>query len=105
MSDIINNPVLVTAIQDLARGIKSEADLSSLTRELLKITVEARLMPKWKLTWATPSIRLRGIIPVTVGMAMAANHLKAITVYLRLKRPETATAPLILNLCVKIKLD
>jgi putative transposase len=38
MSDIINDPVLVSAIQDLARGIKSEADLSSLTRELLKIT-------------------------------------------------------------------
>ena len=43
MSDIINNPVLVSAMQDLARGIKSEADLSSLTRELLKITVEASL--------------------------------------------------------------
>ena len=43
MSDIIKDPVLVTAIQDLARGIKSEADFSSLTRELLKITVEASL--------------------------------------------------------------
>ncbi|WP_422614850.1 transposase [Methylobacter svalbardensis] len=43
MSNIINDPVLVSAIQDLARGIKSEADLSSLTRELLKITVEASL--------------------------------------------------------------
>ncbi|MDD5579217.1 MAG: transposase [Methylobacter sp.] len=43
MSTIINDPVLVSAIQDLARGIKSEADLSSLTRELLKITVEASL--------------------------------------------------------------
>ena len=43
MSNIINDPALVTAIQDLARGIKSEADLSSLTRELLKITVEASL--------------------------------------------------------------
>ncbi len=35
MNNIINDPVLVSAIQDLARGIKSEADLSSLTRELL----------------------------------------------------------------------
>ena len=43
MSNIINDPVLVSAIQDLARGIKSEAELSSLTRELLKITVEASL--------------------------------------------------------------
>jgi hypothetical protein len=34
MSNIINDPVLVTAIQDLVRGIKSEADLSSLTKEL-----------------------------------------------------------------------
>jgi alpha-glucosidase (family GH31 glycosyl hydrolase) len=50
MSNIINDPVLVTAIQDLARGIKSEADLSSLTRELLKITGKPRLMPKWRLT-------------------------------------------------------
>ena len=43
MSNIINDPALVSAIQDLARGIKSEAELSSLTRELLKITVEASL--------------------------------------------------------------
>ena len=43
MSNIINDPVLVTAIQDLVRGIKSEAELSSLTRERLKITVEASL--------------------------------------------------------------
>jgi putative transposase len=43
MSNIINDPVLISSIQDLARGIKSEADLSSLTRELLKITVEASL--------------------------------------------------------------
>ena len=104
MSNIINDPVLVTAIQDLARGIKSEAGLSSLTRELLKITVEASLNAEiWRLTWATPSIRLRAIIPATAGMAMAANHLRAITACLRLKRPETATAPLSLNLCVKIK--
>jgi len=50
MSNIINDPVLVSAIQDLARGIKSESDLSSLTRELLKITVEASLNAKWRLT-------------------------------------------------------
>ncbi len=43
MSNIINDPVLISSIQDLARGIKPEADLSSLTRELLKITVEASL--------------------------------------------------------------
>jgi hypothetical protein len=34
MSNIINDPALVSTIPDLARGIKSEADLSSLTREL-----------------------------------------------------------------------
>ena len=74
MSNIINDPVLVTAIQDLARGIKSEADLSSLTRELLKITVEASLNAEMEAPWATPSIRLPGIIPATAGMAIAANH-------------------------------
>jgi hypothetical protein len=36
MSYIIIRSTIVSAIQDLARGIKSEADLSSLTRELLK---------------------------------------------------------------------
>jgi transposase-like protein len=40
MRDIIKDPVLVSAIQDLAWGLKSEADLSSLTREL---TIEASL--------------------------------------------------------------
>jgi len=59
MSNIINDPVLVSAIQDLARGIKSEADLSSLTRELLKITVEASLNAKWKLTWAIQAFAFR----------------------------------------------
>lgn len=32
MSNIINDPVLISSIQDLARGIKSEADLSSLNQ-------------------------------------------------------------------------
>jgi hypothetical protein len=57
MSNIINDPVLVSAIQDLARGINSEADLSSLTRELLKITVEAWLNTEMVLTWVNQSIR------------------------------------------------
>jgi hypothetical protein len=43
MCNIINDLVLVSAIQDLARGIKSEADLSTSTWERLKITVEASL--------------------------------------------------------------
>ena len=38
MSNIINDPVLVSAIQDLVGGIKSEIYLSNLTIELLKIT-------------------------------------------------------------------
>jgi hypothetical protein len=57
MSNIINDPVLVSAIQDLARGINSEADLSSLTRELLKIAVEAWLNAEMVLTWVNQSIR------------------------------------------------
>ncbi|MDD5275293.1 MAG: hypothetical protein PHR16_04345 [Methylovulum sp.] len=43
MSDIIKGSVLVSAIQGLARGIKPEAGPFPLTRELLKITVEAPL--------------------------------------------------------------
>ena len=43
MSNIINDPVLISAIQDLVRGIKSEADLSLLIKDLLKITIETLL--------------------------------------------------------------
>jgi hypothetical protein len=49
MSDIIKDPILVSAIQDLARGIKSEADLSSLTRELLRIAQEG-IKPQCRFT-------------------------------------------------------
>jgi len=85
MSNIINDSTLVSAIQDLARGIKSETDLSSLIRELLKITVEASLNTEMEVRLANPSIRLWGIIPTTVGIAMVLNHLKSITACLRLK--------------------
>jgi putative transposase len=43
MSDIIKDPTMIAALQDLARGIKSERDLAALTQDLLKITVEASL--------------------------------------------------------------
>lgn len=43
MSDIIKNPTIIAALQDLARGVKSERDLAALTQDLLKITVEASL--------------------------------------------------------------
>lgn len=43
MSDIIKDPIMIAALQDLARGIKSERDLAALTQDLLKITVEASL--------------------------------------------------------------
>jgi len=85
----------------LARGIKSEADLSSLTRELLKITVEASLNAEMEAHLGYPSIRLQGKIPATVGMAMVKNHLKATTAYWKLKHRETATVLLIRNLYVK----
>ena len=101
MSDIIKDPILVSAIQDLARGIKSEADLSSLTRELLKITVEASLNAEMEDHY--PKHSSSGIILATAGMAMVLNHLKAITACLRSKRHETATALLSPSLCVKIK--
>jgi transposase-like protein len=43
MSDLINDPKLISAMQELGRGLKSPSDLAKLSRELLKITVEASL--------------------------------------------------------------
>jgi len=43
MSDIIKDPAIISALQELGRGVKSEKELSALTQDLLKITVEASL--------------------------------------------------------------
>ena len=43
MSDLIKDPQLISAMQELGRGLKSPSDLAQLSRELLKITVEASL--------------------------------------------------------------
>ena len=43
MSNIIKEPTIISALQDLARGVKSERDLAALAQDLLKITVEASL--------------------------------------------------------------
>jgi transposase-like protein len=43
MSNLINDPKLISAMQELGRGMKSPSDLAQLSRELLKITVEASL--------------------------------------------------------------
>jgi putative transposase len=43
MSDLIKDPKLISAMQELGRGLKSPSDLAKLSRELLKITVEASL--------------------------------------------------------------
>ncbi len=43
MIDLIKDPQLISAMQDLARCLKSPSDLAKLSRELLKITVEASL--------------------------------------------------------------
>jgi putative transposase len=43
MSDLINDPNLISAMQALGRGLKSPSDLAQVSRELLKITVEASL--------------------------------------------------------------
>lgn len=43
MSDLIKDPQLISAMQELGRGLKSPNDLAQLSRELLKITVEASL--------------------------------------------------------------
>jgi transposase-like protein len=73
MSNIINDPVLVSAIQGLARGIKSEVNRSSLARELLKITVEAPLNAEMEAHFGYPKIRLQGKIPATVGMGQGKD--------------------------------
>jgi len=43
MSNLIKDPKLISAMQELGRGLKSPSDLAKLSRELLKITVEASL--------------------------------------------------------------
>ncbi|MDD5463215.1 MAG: transposase [Methylococcales bacterium] len=43
MSDLIKDPKLISAMQESGRGLKSASDLAKLSRELLKITVEASL--------------------------------------------------------------
>jgi putative transposase len=43
MSDLIKDPNLILAMQELGRGLKSPSDLAKLSRELLKVTVEASL--------------------------------------------------------------
>jgi putative transposase len=43
MSYLIKDPNLISAMQELGRGLKSPSDLAKLSRELLKITVEASL--------------------------------------------------------------
>ncbi|MDD5463295.1 MAG: hypothetical protein PHG00_17010 [Methylococcales bacterium] len=46
MSDLIKDPELISAMQALGCGLKSP-DLAKLSRELLKITVEASLNAEW----------------------------------------------------------
>jgi len=41
MSDMITDPKMISALQDLGRGLKTPSDLAKLSKELLKITVEA----------------------------------------------------------------
>ena len=43
MSDLIKDPKLILAMQELGRGLKSPSDLAKLSREILKITVQASL--------------------------------------------------------------
>jgi transposase-like protein len=43
MNTLINDPKLIKAMQDLGRGLKTPSDLAQVSRELLKITVEAAL--------------------------------------------------------------
>jgi len=100
MSDIIKDPVLVSAIQDLARGIQSEADLSSLTREF---TVEASLNAEMEAHLGYPKHSPTGHHSGNSRNGYGSKSLKGDQACLRLKRHATATAPLNLSLCVKIK--
>lgn len=43
MNDLIKDPKLISAMQELGRGLKSPSDLAKLSREILKITVQASL--------------------------------------------------------------
>jgi hypothetical protein len=43
MSDLIKDPTIIAALQDLAHGVKSGQELAALTQNLLKITAEASL--------------------------------------------------------------
>ena len=43
MNDIIKDPKLILAMQELGKGLKSPSDLAKLSREILKITVQASL--------------------------------------------------------------
>ena len=43
MNDFIKDPKLISAMQDLGRGMKSPSDLAQLSREILSITVQAAL--------------------------------------------------------------
>ncbi len=43
MSDIVTDPKMISAPQELGRGLKVQADVAKLSRELLKMIVEASL--------------------------------------------------------------
>jgi transposase-like protein len=43
MNDLITDPKLISAMEELGRGLKSPSDLAKLSREILKITVQASL--------------------------------------------------------------
>ena len=43
MSVYVTDPKIISALQELGRGLKSQSDLAKLSKELLKITVEAHL--------------------------------------------------------------
>ncbi len=57
MSRKSSNPKLEALAKELAKDLKSEEDLSALSRELLKITVETALGAEMEGTWATRNTR------------------------------------------------
>lgn len=70
MSDLITDPKMISALQDLGRGLKTPGDLAKLSKELLKITVEASLNAEMEAHTAMANIRRKATTQATAAMAI-----------------------------------
>lgn len=59
---------------ELAKDIKSEKDLGTLTQQLIKLTVEtAGSMPRWTSIWAMRNTLHKAAGPATIAMAIPSS--------------------------------